>query len=112
MKAQRQVVERLRVDMVQPLLDAPCDGKPPFICLSFFEHRTGDERLVPALFVGPVPRPPFVSDFVKVIAVLFRAFFFCLESCLRLCFMEVHDLIGLSGSCQAKKAGLKNLMGT
>lgn len=66
MKSQKQVVERLRVDIVQPLLDAPCDGKPPFICLSFFEHRTGDERLVPALFVGPVPRPPFVSDFVKV----------------------------------------------
>lgn len=66
MKEQRDVVERLRVAMVQPLLDAPSNGKPPFICLSFLEHRTGDERLVPALFVGHVPRPPFVSDLVKV----------------------------------------------
>ncbi|KAG0629390.1 hypothetical protein M758_1G100000 [Ceratodon purpureus] len=66
MKEQRGIVERLRVAMVQPLLDAPSDGKPPFICLSFLEHRTGDERLVPALFVGHVPRPPFVSDLVKL----------------------------------------------
>lgn len=66
MKEQKQVVERLRVAAVQPMLDAPTEGKPPFICLSFSEHRSGDERLVPALFVGSVPCPPFVSDFVKV----------------------------------------------
>jgi hypothetical protein len=76
MKVQRGTVERLRVAMVQPLLDAPSDGKPPFICLSFLEHRTGDERLVPALLVGHVPRPPFVSDLVKVriLAVPFPIF--------------------------------------
>jgi len=51
--------------MVQSLLDAPTGGKPPFACLSF-EHLTGEERLVPALFVGDIPRSPFVSDLVNV----------------------------------------------
>lgn len=66
MREQRKKVENLRVAMVQPLLNVPTEGKPPFICLSFYEHRTGEERLVPALFVGYVPRPPFVSDLVDV----------------------------------------------
>nr|PNR55603.1 hypothetical protein PHYPA_006500 [Physcomitrium patens] len=66
MREQRREVEQMRVAMVQPLLDAPTDGKPPFICLSFYEHRTGEERRVPALFVGCVPRPPFVSDLVNL----------------------------------------------
>ena len=63
---QRKKVESLRVAMVQPLLDAPTNGRPPFICLSFYEHRTGEERLVSALFVEYVPRPPFVSNLVNV----------------------------------------------
>ncbi|KAG0579357.1 hypothetical protein M758_4G093800 [Ceratodon purpureus] len=65
-REQRKKVESLRVGIVQPLLDAPTNGKPPFICLSFYEHRTGEERLVPALFVGYVPRPPFVTDLINL----------------------------------------------
>lgn len=66
MREQRKVVESLRVAMVQPLLDAPTNGKPPFVCLSYYEHRTGEERLVLALFAGYVPRPTFVSDLINL----------------------------------------------
>lgn len=65
-REQRKVVESLRVAMVQPLLDAPTNGKPPFVCLSYYEHRTGEERLVLALFAGYVPRPTFVSDLINL----------------------------------------------
>src|SRR5947209_5040405 len=75
-REQRKKVESLRVGIVQPLLDAPTNGKPPFICLSFYEHRTGEERLVPALFVGYVPRPPFVTDLINVCSLyLFYALY-------------------------------------
>lgn len=117
MKEQREMVESLRVAMVQPLLDAPSDGKPPFICLSFSEHRTGDERIVPALFVGHVPRPPFVSDLVKVSSLVLRLLT-SLFPCLILNLFVPHEqhgrsftFVGLSGSCQVKKTGRKNLKG-
>lgn len=66
MREQRQQVEALRVAMVQPLLDEGSDSQPPFVCLSYFDHRTGEERFVPALFAGSVPRPPFIADSLLV----------------------------------------------
>lgn len=66
MREQRRELEALRVATVQPLLDEPNEDQPPFISLSFFDHRTGEEKLVPSLFVGSVPCPPFVHDLIAV----------------------------------------------
>jgi metal-responsive CopG/Arc/MetJ family transcriptional regulator len=64
MRELRREVEVLRADMVHPLLENCSDSHPPFICLNYFEQLTGKESLVPALFVGKVPRPSYIDSLV------------------------------------------------
>ncbi|CAK9235184.1 unnamed protein product [Sphagnum troendelagicum] len=65
MRELRREVEVLRADMVDPLLENCSDCHPPFICLNYFEQQTGKESLVPALFVGKVPRPSYIDSLVQ-----------------------------------------------
>lgn len=54
----RKELETKRVAALEPLL---MEGQLPYVCICYFDPRTGSECLVTALLVGNVPKPPFIS---------------------------------------------------
>ncbi|KAL2628546.1 hypothetical protein R1flu_013232 [Riccia fluitans] len=56
----RKELENLRVSAFESLLDEAATTQIPYVCICYFDPRTGSENLITARLVGTVPKPPFI----------------------------------------------------